>query len=129
MTPVNLSGQSTTMDEVLCRFKNWRATRKKGSRIPAELWDAAAALADRYSVHQIARTLRLNHSAVRDCIAKNVSAPVRQACFLELPALPPSPVFSSLIEMENRHGEKMRMHFAGEVSLDLFALSQHFWVR
>ncbi|MCK5543935.1 MAG: hypothetical protein KAI35_01890, partial [Desulfobulbaceae bacterium] len=32
-----------------------------------------------------------------------------------------------LIEMENRHKEKIRIHFAGEVNLDLFALSRNFW--
>ena len=129
MTPTALSNQPMTLDEVQCLFDNWRSTKKKKARIPVELWHAAASLADRYPVHRIARTLRLNHSTVRDLVAQNVPAPTVQASFLELPAPQPSQVFSSLIEMENRHGETIRMHLAGATSLDLVALSQHFWGR
>ena len=129
MTPVTLSNQPTTLDEVQCLFEHWRSTRLKRSRIPVELWHAVASLADRYSVHRLARTLRLNHSSVRDLVAQNVPTPVRRASFLELPAPQLAPVANSLIEMENRHGEKIRMHLAGEVSLDFVALSQHFWGR
>lgn len=126
--------QQPTFEDVTLLFKNWRATRKhKRSRIPDELWEAAAALSDQYTLHQISTTLRLNHTALKDQVASRAleknTTNVQQACFLELPSPQPSPASECLIEMKNRHGEKMRMHFAGEVSLDLFALSQNFWAR
>jgi hypothetical protein len=129
MTPTTLSNQPKTLDEVKRLFDNWRSTRKKRSRIPVELWHATASLADQYPVHRIARTLRLNHSTLRDLVAQNAPAPTVQTSFLELPALQPVQVFSSLIEMENRHGETIRMHLAGATSLDLVTLSQNFWAR
>jgi hypothetical protein len=125
--------RQATLEEVTQQFKTWRATRRRKSRIAAELWDAAVSLTDQYSIHRISRTLKLNHSALRDQVAARTHekclATAQQACFLELPAHQPSPSSECLIEMENRHGEKMRMHFAGGVSLDFFALIKNFWAR
>lgn len=117
------------LETVKQQFKTWRETRKHKCRIPAELWEAAAGLSDQYSVHHISRALRVNHTALKERIA---ARKIREnaetgACFLELSPLPSSSVSQCLIEMENSHGEKMRMHFTGEVCLDLLALSQDFW--
>lgn len=122
-----------SMEEVKQLFTTWRASRKQNTHIPDELWEAAASLATQYSIHQISRDLRLNHTALKEQVAarnqENNITTAPQACFLELPTLQSPPLSECLIEMENRHGEKMRMHFTGEVSLDLFAVSQNFWAR
>jgi hypothetical protein len=47
-------------------FSEWRVNKQKGERIPPRLWKAAASLAGRYSVHRIARALRLNFVGLRD---------------------------------------------------------------
>jgi len=119
---------ATPLETVKLQFKTWRETRKHRCPIPDELWEAATGLSDQYSVHRIAKVLGVNHTTLKDRIAtrKAMENTEPQACFLELPA---PPVSECSIEMENRHGEKMRMHFAGEVSLDLLALSQNFWTR
>jgi hypothetical protein len=121
------------LEEVKQLFTTWRANRKHKTRIPDDLWEAAASLAAQYSIHQISRALRLNHTALKDQVAartqENNIATVQQPFFLELPPPQSPPLSECLIEMENRHGEKMRMHFAGEVSLDLLAVSQNFWTR
>ena len=49
-------------------FAEWRVNKQKGERIPPRLWKAAASLAGRYSVHRIARALRLNFVELRDHI-------------------------------------------------------------
>lgn len=122
-----------SLNEVKQLFTSWRASRKHKTRIPDDLWEAAASLASQYSIHQISRDLRLNHTALKDQVAarsqENDSATAPQACFIELPPPQSPPLSECLIEMENRHGEKMRMHFTGEVSLDLLAVSQNFWTR
>ena len=119
------------LEEVKQLFTTWRTSRKQKTRIPDELWKAAASLATQYSIHQISRALRLNHTALKDQVAahtqENDSTTAPQVCFLELPPPQSPPLSECLIEMENRHGEKMRMHFTGEVSLDLLAVSQNFW--
>jgi hypothetical protein len=122
-----------SLREVKHLFTTWRASRKPKTRIPDELWEAAASLAAQYSIHQISRDLRLNYTALKDQVAARTKesdiATAPQACFLELPPPQSPPLSQCLIEMENRHGEKMRMHFSGKVSLDLLAVSQNFWTR
>ncbi|MCP4405238.1 MAG: hypothetical protein GY801_49055 [bacterium] len=118
-----------TLETVKQEFKQWRASRKHRSRIPDELWDAAASLSGQYSVHYISRSLGVNHSALRDRITARSMVENReiQTCFFELPPPQPAPIVGCLIEMENSHGDKMRMHFTGEASFDLLALGQDFW--
>jgi len=131
MVPGKQVPNQPTLEDVKQKFTTWRATRKHKTRIPDELWEAATALSGQYTIHQIAKSLRLNHTALKDQEAfratDKITTAAQQACFLELPPPQPSPPSECRIEMENSHGEKMRMHFAGEVSLDLFALSQNFW--
>ncbi len=114
------------------QFKTWRETRRHKGRIPDKLWDAAAELAGQYTVHHISKALQLNHTALKDRIVvrkKHENMADQELHFFEIP-LPPQALSISecLIEMENSHGEKMRMRFAGEVGLDLLALSQSFWM-
>jgi len=56
------------LEGVRRRFANWRGRRKRGARIPAELWQAAVSLFPHYSVHQISSALRLGAEDVRNRI-------------------------------------------------------------
>ena len=58
------------LEGVRGEFEHWRGKRKRGERIPAELWQAAVSLFLRYSVHQISRALRLGHEDVRNRVEK-----------------------------------------------------------
>ncbi|MCP4343871.1 MAG: hypothetical protein GY799_34600 [Desulfobulbaceae bacterium] len=118
-----------TLETVKHEFKQWRSSRKHRSRIPDELWEAAVSLSEQYSVHYISRSLGVNHSALRDRIAARSMGEDResQTCFFELVPPQSSPIAGCLIEMENSHGDKMRMHFTGETSLNLLALGRDFW--
>ena len=120
----------TPLSAVMLQFKAWRDNRKHKSRIPEELWAAAVSLSDRYSIHRISKALHLNHTALSDRISacKANSTQPTDPCFIELPA-PQSPASECLVEMENRAGEKIRMHFSGAIGFDLLALSQNFWER
>ncbi len=118
-----------SLETVKQEFQQWRARRKHRSRIPEELWEAAASLTEQYSVHYICKSLGLNHSALRDRVsARSIGEKKEvQTCFFELSLPQSTPIVGCLVEMENSHGNKMRMHFTGEASFDLRALSQDFW--
>jgi hypothetical protein len=60
--------QQKDLEVVQRLFAEWRVNKQKGERIPLRLWTAAASLAGRHSVHQIARALRLNFVELRDHI-------------------------------------------------------------
>ena len=121
---------ATSLATVKLQFKTWRETRKQKTRIPDELWTAAVSLSDRYSIHHISRALHVNHTALKDRVSACKANRNQQThqCFIEFP-LPQSPASECLVEMENRFGDKMRMHFSGGVGLDLWALSQNFWEK
>ena len=48
-----------TLEEVAAHFERWRKHKKKGERIPEQLWKEAVSLVESYGVSQVARTLRL----------------------------------------------------------------------
>ncbi len=54
------------LEGVRRQFEHWRSSRRRGERIPAELWQAAVSLFPRHGVHQISRALRLGHEDVRN---------------------------------------------------------------
>ncbi len=120
-----------SLTDVKLQFKTWREIRKQKSRIPDELWTAAVSLSDRYSIHHISKALHVNHTSLRDRVSacKINRNQETHSCFIELPALQSPPVFESMVELENRFGDKVRMHFSGGVGLDLLALSQNFWEK
>lgn len=116
--------------EVQSRFAHWRESSKPRERISEDLWSAAVMLCERYSVNMIARTLRLNHSALRDRVLAHNT---RQ----EPGSTAPQDFFTidmvqtraaeCTIEMEHRNGNRMRMHFKGQADLDLQAFAASFW--
>ncbi len=69
-TPAQIHPQGIEQDLENVRelFEQWRKRRKRGARIPDELWQAAISLFPRYNVNRISRALRLSHADVRDRI-------------------------------------------------------------
>ena len=49
-----------TLETVAEHFEQWRRNKKKGERIPEQLWSEAIDLVGRYGVSQVTRTLRLS---------------------------------------------------------------------
>ena len=49
-----------TLEEVAERFEQWRRNKKKGERIPEQLWSEAIGLVGTYGVSQVTRILRLS---------------------------------------------------------------------
>ena len=126
-----------TLEEVQRQFNSWRKKRKHRTSIPPRLWNAAVSLAGRYSTHKISITLRLNHTQLRKRISLAGAAgkttasappPIPFANFVEYTVCPPHKP-ECLIEMENRHGDKMRIFVSVESSLDLLSLGKSFWSR
>jgi len=125
------SSRKPSLKKVQGQFSNWRKTRKSRGPIPEALWDAAISLAGSYSVHQISKGLRLNHTAVKDRveISRNIiieEAP--QTTFVELPPLnQPMSIEEFRLDLENKAGAKMKIHVKGHTDIDLLALTQTFW--
>ena len=125
------SSRKPSLKKVQGQFSNWRNTRKSRGPIPEALWDAAISLAGSYSVHQISKGLRLNHTAVKDRveISRNIiieEAP--QTTFVELhPLNQPMSIEEFRLDLENKAGAKMKIHVKGHTDINLVLLTQTFW--
>jgi len=119
-----------TLEEVRRKFEVWRNANKPRSPIPSRLWDLAASLATRHSVHEISRALRLNYAKLKNHIGMTVKPAAKAAPqpFVEL-SFPYARESECLVDMENRHGDRMRIRLSGERTLDLLSLGKAFWSR
>ncbi|MGB5733073.1 MAG: IS66 family insertion sequence element accessory protein TnpB [Thiohalocapsa sp.] len=52
--------QTLTLEEIAAHFEHWRREKKKGERIPDQLWSEAIALVKDYGLSQVTRRLRLS---------------------------------------------------------------------
>ena len=52
--------QALTLKEVAAHFEHWRREKKKGERIPEQLWSEAIALVEAYGLSQVTRRLCLS---------------------------------------------------------------------
>jgi len=128
---------STTsrLKNVKSDFENWRASKKKGSRIPPSLWEEAVGLYPEFTVSQIATNLSLSYTDLKQRIeTKVVKNSTKESkpdpAFFELDFSAPSASISEcVVEMEDGSGSKMRMCFRGKTDFDLLELGKSFWMR
>ena len=72
-----------TLEMVQRQFADWRETRKRGQRIPRELWEAACLLFPRYSIHQISQELNLDYQGLKGKLQAASNAE-KESPFVEL---------------------------------------------
>ena len=133
MEHCNLS-HSLTLEEVQKQFDAWRKTRAHRTPIPDQLWKAAVSLARSHSVSKVSKTLRVHYTELQKRVNPEVSVktapdpPAAPINFVEYP-MPMDHKSECLVEMENHHGDKMRIFLSGERTLDLLSLGRSFWSR
>jgi hypothetical protein len=127
------AGRGGELAQAARQFAKWRAMRRRGTRIPAELWTLAVQLAGRFGLHATAEALRLDYYALKKRAAEATpariaaAAPVVMPTFVELPSPAPVQQCECVIELENAAGTKMRIHLKGTEAFDVAALSRSFW--
>jgi len=130
----NIPALTSPLESVQYQFERWRETRKNPREpIPENLWVAAARLQGQYSVSQISKVLRLNHTDLKNRIYGQKPGSRKKkllsSSFIELDWKPCFPASECVIEMENAYGSKMRMSFKGRADLDLLELGKAFWTK
>ena len=111
---------SSTTDELArtrTLFEQWRAVRQGRSKIPDELWQAAAALHGRYSASHLCRELHLSAGALRSRLGKvTPDKPSSRPVFVPLPIDPfvgpaPAPSFAATeIRLVWERADGARLH-------------------
>ena len=122
--PVTLSTARRQLDQ-------WRRRQHGRKRLPQELWETAVGLAREHGINKTAHILGLKYDSLKKRVegaAQDTRDPGRaKPEFIEL--LPggltcPSP--ECLIEWEDGHGGKMRMHVKGIGVPDLVSFARLF---
>ncbi len=116
------------LKKIRMRFERWRKTKKGHRRIPDPLWRAAVGLAAHYSVDQISRTLRLNHTDLSKRVeaARGARGPrgFSRPTFVEVGFPASARTADCVIELENSSGAKMRIELKGANAADIAALAR-----
>ena len=120
------------LSEVKEQFKIWRRTRKSPRPIPEQLWEAAVSLTAKHSISQISKELVVDYSALKRRVRlkeKDVAASTSPPGFIEVNLEPPAAVSECIVEMQDRLGSKMRLHFRGQTDVVLLELAKLFWTK
>lgn len=113
------------------RIDRWRQTRARRTRMPEELWRAAAAAAAKHGIWFVSRVLRVNYDSLRQHMAcKSEQAVDGGGGFVELEAgelLVSRQAREAVLELSRPDGTSMRMRLSGQAGLDVLALARAFW--
>ena len=120
-----------TLEDVLREFEIWRAVKKKRSRIPEQLWEAAVKLSSNYTPHQISRALHLDYVELKNRISSSMHDKVlsehgNTASFIEVDFSKSISTSECSVEVEKSDGSKMKMSFKGGIGLDLMEFGKLF---
>ena len=128
----NSPAPSPSLGEVKEQFKTWRRTRKRLRPIPENLWTAAVSLTAYHSISQIAKELVVDYSVLKRRVQlknKDGAVSTNPPDFIELNLEAPGATAECLVEMEDRLGSKMRLHFRGQTDVVLLELAKLFWTK
>lgn len=114
-------------------LEGWRATRKRGERIPGAIWEAVIPLARVHGVNPVSSALHLEYSVLKRRLG-SAEPPVGDSADGKLPKfvelkLPAShaPASECRIEMEDASGARMSVKVALGSPSDVAALLEAFW--
>ena len=136
--------QAASIEEIQQRFGGWRAKRKRGTPIPAALWEDAVSLCASHTLSKVSSALRIDYkvlkkrlqSAFPDRFSQSAaSCPKSTASYVQ--SMPPSdfiavdlraPLPEFIMDME-RSGVRMHIHIKGTSDFHLPELGKTFWGR
>ena len=118
------------IEEVQQRFERWREVRKRGTPIPAALWEDAVRLCADHSLCKISSALHLGYKALKkrfqSACPDHFPGSVTPSDFIALDLRSSLPEF--IMEME-RAGGRMRIHIKGTPGFHPLELMELFWGR
>ena len=117
-----------TLEAVAEHFEQWRRRKKKGERIPEQLWGEAIELLSRYGISQITRTLRLSGAdlnkrrGVRGIARRCRQGADPEAAFVEIEHTDVAQasglnVAAPWLELQRPDGLRLRIHPGGSGEL------------
>jgi hypothetical protein len=126
------------VEELRKRFEEFRSQHQSRTRLPEELWRAAAEIAGRRGMNLVCRCLRLDSNSLKKWMGKGVngSRPTHAkrkraslkptATFMELLAPTTGIAASCIVEVESQRGGKLRLELKGIATSEIAQLINGF---
>jgi hypothetical protein len=124
-------GEPVGQEPLVRRFKTWRASRRRGERIPEELWQAAAEHARIHGLSATAATLKLSYYDLKHRLVAGGTlrrGGARAPVFVEVPVtpVPPSVEERGTVEVVQAGGARLILRFPTASPNDLLPIVQLF---
>ena len=126
------------VEELRRRFEEFRSQHQTRTRLPEELWRAAAEIAGRRGINLVCRCLRLDSNSLKKWMGKGVHGPGARrvgrkrtamtptATFMELLTPATSVAASCVVEVESQRGGKLRLELKGIATSEIAQLIHSF---
>lgn len=113
------------VEELRRRFEGFRSQHRTRTRLPEELWRAAAEIAGRRGMNLVCRCLRLDSNSLKKWMDKGVKGPSPRHATRKRSAMTPTATFvellrpatgvaaSCIVEVESQRGGKLRLELKG----------------
>lgn len=138
MTRESYNSSFDDVEELRKRFEEFRSRHQRRTRLPEELWRAAAEVAERRGINLVCRCLRLDTNSLKKWMGKGASearpkrgrrkrtAMAPPATFVELLAPASGAGASCIVEVESERGAKLRLEWKGVASSEIAQLIHSF---
>lgn len=106
----------------------WRAQRRRGERIPAQVWQSAVRAASRHGVHPVSRALGLDYMRLKRRVGEaSRGEPAVSGGFVELGGgLPRAEGVGCIVELEKGNGTRMRICVRDGATVDWCRMKEAF---
>lgn len=123
--------EPTELPTLTRRFQTWRASRVRGQRIPAELWEAAMAVARVHGINATVAALKLNYYDLQRRLQGGAARQGGRApapVFVELPAgsMSGGEGERGMVELVHAGGARLIVHRGAAGSDELLAVVKLF---
>jgi hypothetical protein len=122
----------SNLEPVRSEVEAWRRSRKKGERIPEQLWQAMGELARAFGVGRVSRVLGVGYHALKERArgpAHAAESRNNSAVFVELPMPGAVPRSDCVVELEDGRGAKMTLRLGSDSGTQMLSIVQAFWGR
>ena len=139
MTRESYNTSFDDVEELRKRFEEFRSRHQTRTRLPEELWRAAAELAERRGINLVCRCLRLDPNSLKKWMSKGASEAIPKrgrrkstatapppATFVELLAPASGAGASCIVEVESERGAKLRLEWKGVATSEIAELIHSF---
>ena len=107
-------------------FAKWRKKRRRGGRIPEELWQLAVELASQHGVARTSTSLRLGYYALKERLEEREEGDIKKTghgdAFVELPMPAVAESTACSIELRDAAGTQLTLRFEDANVVDVAAI-------